>query len=105
MNAKAFGERLKAVREAKGMTQEQLSALVDIGPNHLSALERGVKLPRLETFVAIANTLGVSADMLLFEAVSESYQGKACELSDSIAGLPPKDRTRILKTIEAIIKA
>ena len=72
MDAKAFGERLKAVREAKGMTQEQLSALVDIGPNHLSALERGVKLPRLETFVAIANALGVSADMLLFEAVEES---------------------------------
>lgn len=105
MDAKVFSERLKAVREAKGLTQEQLSALVDTSPNHLSALERGIKLPRLETFVAIANALDVSADALLFEVVDESYHGKACELADKIEALPTKDRTRILKTIEAMINA
>lgn len=105
MDAKVFGERLKAAREAKGLTQDQLSALVDTSPNHLSALERGLKLPRLETFVAIANALDLSADALLFEVVDKSYHGKACELADSIESLPSKDRIRILKTVEAIIKA
>ena len=61
MDAKAVGQRIRAARERKHLTQEELAALVDISPTHVSVIERGTKIPRMDTFVAIANVLQVSA--------------------------------------------
>lgn len=44
MNQKAIGRRIKAAREKKGMTQEQLAEWVELSPMHVSVIERGVKL-------------------------------------------------------------
>lgn len=49
MDAKAVGQRIKAAREKKGLTQEELAALIDISPTHISVIERGTKIPRLDT--------------------------------------------------------
>ncbi len=56
MDAKAVGQQIKTAREKKYDT-EDLAALVDISPTHVSVIERGSKIPRLDTFVAIANVL------------------------------------------------
>ena len=61
MNQKAIGRRIKEAREKKQLTQEQLAELVDLSPMHVSVIERGVKLPKLETLINIANVLNVSA--------------------------------------------
>ena len=50
MDAKAVGQRIKTAREKKNMTQEDLAALVDISPTHVSVIERGSKIPRLDTW-------------------------------------------------------
>ena len=39
MDAKAVGQRIKTAREKKNMTQEDLAALVDISPTHVSVIE------------------------------------------------------------------
>ena len=57
MNQKAIGRRIKTARENKRLTQEQLAELVDLSPMHVSVIERGVKLPKLETLINIANVL------------------------------------------------
>ena len=55
MDLKAVGLRIKTAREAKGLTQENLAAIVDLSSTHISVIERGMKTVRLDTFVAIAN--------------------------------------------------
>lgn len=85
MDAKAVGQRIKAAREKKNMTQEDLAALIDISPTHISVIERGTKIARMDTFVAIANVLEVSADALLVDVVEHSALGVASELSAAIA--------------------
>ena len=65
MDLCAIGARIKAAREKAGMTQEDLAAALEMSPTHISVIERGVKAPKLETLVNIANTLNVSSDMLL----------------------------------------
>lgn len=45
MDAKAVGQRIKAAREKKNLTQEDLAALIDISPTHISVIERGPKSP------------------------------------------------------------
>ena len=84
MDAKAVGRRIRAAREAKGLTQEDLAALVEISPTHISVVERGTKITRMDTFVGIANVLEVSADSLLLDVVDHAIESVATELSASI---------------------
>ena len=57
MDLKAVGQRIKSAREAKNLTQEELAALVNLSPTHVSVIERGLKVTKLDTFVTIANAL------------------------------------------------
>lgn len=104
MDLQAIGARIKAAREAKGMTQEDFAAALDLSRNHISVIERGVKSPKLETFVAIANVLGVSADALLFDVIDHASDSVSSELSDSIAKLPKADQNRIVNAIKALLE-
>ena len=87
MDLSAIGARIKAVREKAGMTQEDLAAALEMSPTHISVIERGVKAPKLETLVNIANTLKVSSDMLLQDVVHHASDGIASELSVAISKL------------------
>ena len=102
MNAKAVGQRIKAEREKRELTQENLAALIDISPTHMSVIERGSKIPRLDTFVAIANVLGVSADTLLIDVVDKATSSVASALSESIDKLSLDDQMRILKVVATL---
>ena len=84
-------------------TQDELAALINISTTHMSVIERGAKIPRLDTFVAIANALAVSADALLMDVVDYAAAGVASELSSAIADLPHDEKMRVLKVVRALI--
>ena len=104
MDAKAVGQRIRAAREKKDLTQEELAALIEISPTHMSVIERGAKMPRLDTFVAIANVLEVSADSLLIDVVEHAAVNVASELSASIESLPHNEQMYILKVINVLLE-
>lgn len=103
MDLKAVGQRIKAAREAKNLTQEELAALVNLSTTHVSVIERGLKVTKLDTFVAIANALDVSADALLIVVVTHSVTGVTNELSDMIGKLPKDEQKRILNAVRALV--
>ena len=103
MDLKAVGQRIKAAREAKNLTQEELAALVNLSTTHVSVIERGLKVTKLDTFVAIANALDVSADALLIYVVTHSVTGVTNELSDMIGKLPKDEQKRILNAVRALV--
>ena len=102
MDQIAIGTRIKAARERVHLTQEQLAEIVDISPTHMSVIERGVKTPKLDTFVRIANALGVSTDALLQDVVVPVTDNIVAELSVRIGRLPQKEQDRILNVIRAL---
>ena len=104
MDLKAVGQRIKDAREAKNLTQEELAALVNLSSTHVSVIERGLKVTKLDTFVAIANALDVSADELLVDVVAHSVTGVSKSLSDKISSLPMKEQKKIIKVIQALIE-
>lgn len=104
MDLKAVGQRIKDAREAKNLTQEELAALVNLSSTHVSMIERGLKVTKLDTFVAIANALDVSADELLVDVVAQSVTGVSSRLSDKISSLPMKEQKKIIKVIQALIE-
>lgn len=101
MNLPAIGLQMKVARENAHMTQEQLAASIGCTTQHISAIERGIKTPRLDTFIRIANTLHVSADMLLQDVLEHTENPLACEFSSAVAPLPRKMQLRILKAIRS----
>ena len=102
MDMVAIGSRIKAARERAHLTQEELAEKVDISPTHMSVIERGVKTPKLDTFVKIANALHLSADALLQDVVTPVTDSITAELSVRIGRLPQKEQTRILNAIRAL---
>ena len=104
MDGKAVGRRIKEAREKRHLTQEELAARIDISPTHVSVIERGTKIPRLDTFVAIANALEVSGDALLLDVVDHAAESQASDLSAALEGLPWEEQRRILKVVRTLME-
>lgn len=60
-----FGENLRAVRKAKGWTQEELAHQSGLAPVQVSRIERGVREIRLTTLVRLLAALEVPPRQLL----------------------------------------
>lgn len=104
MNLSAVGQQIKRERENAHITQEQLALSIGCTTQHISAIERGVKTPRLDTFVRIANTLGVSADVLLQDALECTSNTLTDELSSMASPLPLKAQLQIIDAIRSLSK-
>ena len=61
------GEVIAEFRKKKGISQEVLSGLADIGRTHLSAIERGSRKPTLETFYRICCALDLKMETVIRE--------------------------------------
>lgn len=66
------GRNIQFAREAARYTQEELSEIVGITPNHLSAIERGVSGATLELIEKLCRLFGVTSDSLLFGCSQEN---------------------------------
>lgn len=104
MDLTTIGKNIRKYRIKSKLRQEDLAEKVGISPNYMGIVERGEKIPSLETFIIIANALGVSADMLLTEVIHTGYIGKASELSNKLDKLPPKERQRILDVVDTLLR-
>lgn len=58
-------DRLRLMREKRGLSQRELSRLISIGENQINKYENGGGEPSLRILVLIAGQLGVTADYLL----------------------------------------
>lgn len=67
LDAKVVGEVIAEFRKNKGISQEVLSGLADIGRTHLSSIERGERKPTLETLYRISNALNVNMSDIVLE--------------------------------------
>jgi DNA-binding XRE family transcriptional regulator len=55
----AFGRRLRAVRDRREMSQDQLADATEVHPTAIGRLERGAREPRLTTILRLARGLEV----------------------------------------------
>ena len=60
-----FGERVKALRKEREITQEQLAEHINKSIEHISYIERGERAPSFETILDIAEAFAVSVPYLM----------------------------------------
>ncbi len=65
LDAVTVGRVIQEYREKKGLSQEVVSGFAAIGRTHLSAIERGVRKPTLETFFRISEAMGIRPSELM----------------------------------------
>ncbi|MGN1422086.1 MAG: helix-turn-helix domain-containing protein [Oscillospiraceae bacterium] len=66
MDYYAIGQRIRKIRKANSLSQEQLAERVGISVTHMSHIETGNTKLSLEVFSEIAQSLDARADELLF---------------------------------------
>lgn len=91
VSKKEIGERIKLLRQEQGMTQVQLSEILDMTQSNLSAIERGVRGVTVHQVVRIAKALRVSTDQILL-----------AEKAPTSAGRPKKRLMRRLLRIQEL---
>ena len=69
MDSKALGARIQLYRVRANMTQKELAEKLGCTSQHISAIERGMKTPTLETFVTLCNVLQVQPNLLLQDVI------------------------------------
>ena len=67
LDSKKAGYTVAFFRQQKGVSQEVLSGLADIGRSHLSAIERGERKPTLEALYRFCNALDIKNEYFCFE--------------------------------------
>ena len=98
-----IGEQIRLARERAELTQEQLAERIDVSPQYVSDLERGVVGISIATLKRLCTVLCVSSDQILFGVEAES---RGAVLAERCKGLS-EEQFRILsemvsKYVEAV---
>ena len=104
MARKSFGARLgariRARREALGLTQAALAERAGVTSNYVGVLERGLKLPTLDTLITLAKALETSpADLLGDVGVKDPWVADVLAVASSVPDSLRDLALAVLKTI------
>lgn len=96
-----LGQRIREQRKEKGWTIEQFAERVELSANYVGDLERGVKIPKLETFIRIVEVLDVSADVLIRDSVASASHVADDELCKKLSQLTPGQKKAAIDILNA----
>ena len=104
-----FGENLKAMRKAKGYTQQELAIKLNVVRQTVSKWEKGLSVPDADILVKIADVLDTDVSVLLGKEIEdgESKDEVALQLAKISEQLAIKNRKskRIWKAVGIILLA
>jgi transcriptional regulator with XRE-family HTH domain len=102
-----FGERLHALREAKGLTQAQVAQSLDISARAYAFWEREPVAVRTEQLAILAKLFAVSVDALVGQDPPQPRgngpAGKMRQLFDAASRLPRSQQQKIAAVLEPFI--
>ena len=100
----SIGKNIRKYRLEKKLRQEDLAERAGLSTNYIGMVERGEKIPALETFITILNVLEVSADVILADVLVTGYAVKDSLLAEKLTKLSKEERERIYAVIDTLIQ-
>lgn len=88
-----FGIRLRKLRNAKGLSQSEVSKKIGIAKGTISTYERNVKNPSMEIIIKLAVLYNVSVDYIL------GFTDRACIYLDDLS---KENQQVVIKTISTL---
>lgn len=89
--ARGFAANLRRARRRAGISQEALGFRAGLHRTEIGLLERGARMPRIDTVLKLAAGLGVRIDSPLFEGISWS-SGETTTTPGAFTFTTPQER-------------
>lgn len=105
INYSLIGNRIKAARKAKGLSQSELSELIDRSVGYMSYIETGSKKPSLETLIQIANALDVTIDELLSDNLAAASPVSNTQINQLLSDCSAFEKKVILLSVQSLKEA
>lgn len=101
------GERIRTLRQIRGLSQEQLALKANLNTSFIGQIERGGKKPTIDTLEKIVNALDVSFEDL-FKFEMDNGKEKDMEIIDKVVfqikGCLPEEQEAIYKGVKAFVE-
>lgn len=104
MSKTSIGKNIKKKRESKSWNQEELALRTNLSTPYIGMIERGEKIPRLETFIRIANTLDATSDELLEGVINRGYEVRMTEYTEKIQRLSKEEQNKVYKMLDVMLE-
>lgn len=104
-DCKSIGKKLRSYRAKCGWSLKECSERIGISTRYLADIERGDKVPKLETFILILNTLTVSADDVLQDSLVVGYEAKSNDIIRKLNALDITKRKQALNIFDGVISS
>ena len=99
------GARIRALRQQRGWTQEELGGRADLDFTTIGGAERGEKSLSLKSLARVADALGVDLAWLVRQQQSETGQAESEGLVEELIGLVrdlrPDDLRHVIELVAA----
>ena len=92
-----IGEQVRIAREQAKLTQEQFAERIEVSPQYISDLERGVVGISIPTLKRACIALGVTSDQILFGATSIDRNDA---ITKRCAGLADEDFSALMNIVD-----
>ena len=68
--ARQFGANLHIARKRAGLSQEEIGSRASLHRTEIGLLERGARVPRIDTLIKLASGLGIRIDCALLDGIT-----------------------------------
>lgn len=100
----SIGQNIKEKRLAKSWKQSTLAEKVDLTTSYVGMIERGEKIPKLETFIHITNALDSTSDEILSGVLNRGYEIRMSEYIKKIQNLSKEEQSKIFEVLDVMLK-
>lgn len=104
MDKAALGKKIREARREKGYIRQVLAEKAGTGEVYLGEIERGLKMPSLNTFIRIVEALDISADYLLRDELTSGKEYIYDEITQKLQNLTPKQRKTAVDILDAYLR-
>ena len=97
-----IAERIRYLRLQKGLSQEKLSELAELGSKHVHNIENGKYNFQIQTLSKIIDALGVDRETF-FDFEATEYDPETAKLLDLISKIPTEHKQDIIVAINTLL--
>lgn len=102
---KAFGLAIKEARKKRGLTREQVGAMIEIDPRYLTNIENKGQHPSLQVLYDLVSLLNVSVDEFFLPAADLAKSTRRRQIDKQLDTFNDKDMIIIESVADGIIKS
>lgn len=100
---KDFGQRIKELRNKKGITQYQLAEMAGIDPKHMSHIETGRSFPKADLIEKFAKALDIEYTQLFQTEHFQERNVLLRKINNTLENVSDNDLRTIYKLISGFI--